>query len=136
MQRFLLAATLAAALTPTAGVLAQSEQQPAPQPQVRPAEMADSWLLQSQGHTLCTLRLSARAHANGVFGAKDPGDCVAPAPSGVAGWRPTGKGVDLIGANGATVVSFRRWSESLFVASGPGAPDLQLSRAPAEVSAR
>lgn len=93
-----------------------------------PREMADSWRVESHGHTLCVVRLSDHAGGAGVYGAQIPADCGTSLPAGVAGWKPTPDGLALVGADGSSILPMDRWSESLYVASGPNAPDLQLSR--------
>lgn len=111
---------------PPAAALAQSG---APAKPAEPGQMADSWQLESKGQTLCVVRLSAHAGAGGVYGAQIPASCGAGLPAGVAGWKPTPEGMALVGADGSPLVTMSRWSESLYVASGPGAPDIQLARA-------
>jgi hypothetical protein len=100
-------------------------------PAVAPNQMADSWLVQSQGQTLCTVKLSERSTGGGAYAATIPGDCQNSLPAGATGWMPTADGVGLVGAGGVTLIDFRRWSESLFVSHRSSGQDLQLSRAPA-----
>lgn len=120
MSRILLATLLAAGLwLPAAGARAQA---------IRPGEIADAWLLQSHGKALCHLTLSGRATKAGPYGADIPADCASALPAGASGWKPTPDGLALVGADGAVLIAFDRWSESLFVSAGPG-PDLQLARA-------
>ena len=120
MSRILLALLLATGLwLPAAGARAQA---------ARPGEIADAWVLQAHGHVLCRLTLSGRATKAGPYGADIPADCQSALPAGAAGWKPTADGIVLVAADGAVLVAFDRWSESLFVSSGPG-PDLQLARA-------
>lgn len=94
-----------------------------------PREMADSWQLESHGRTLCVLRLSNHAGQDGVYGAQVPADCANALPPGVVGWKSTPEGLALVAADGSALVPMRRWSESLYVAYGPDAPDEQLARA-------
>jgi hypothetical protein len=124
MKRALFAAAMAAA------ALAGAARAQPPPAAATPAGVADSWLVESHGQVLCALRLSNRKTKGGFFGAEVPAECGGALPAGVAGWRPTADGVELVGAGGSTVIAFERWSESLFVSTGAGAPDLQLSRAP------
>jgi hypothetical protein len=101
------------------------------QPPAKPNEVADSWQLESKGQILCVLRLTGRPAKGGArYGAEIPADCRAALPAGAAGWTPTEGGMALVAADGTALVSFERWSESLFVSTGAGVPDLQLSRAP------
>lgn len=93
-----------------------------------PREMADAWRVESHGRTLCVVRLSDHASGAGVYGAQVPADCNNALPAGVAGWKPTDDGLALVGADGSAILPMNRWSESLYVATGPNAPDLQLSR--------
>jgi hypothetical protein len=118
MTRILLAAAAVAAL---AG--------PALAAPARPNEMADTWLVQSHGRTLCHIRLSGRPGPNGIYGLRAPPECADVLPASVTGWSPTRQGLVLVSSSGAPTLSFRRWSESLYVTSGDGAPDVQLSRA-------
>ncbi|MDR3512972.1 MAG: AprI/Inh family metalloprotease inhibitor [Caulobacteraceae bacterium] len=100
------------------------------QPPASPTETPDSWQVQAKGHTVCVIRLTGRAAHGGAFRAAIPADCAGgPLPGGVTGWKPTPGGMALVGEDGSTLVNLDRWSESLFVSSGPGAPDLQLARA-------
>jgi hypothetical protein len=122
MGRMPIIAAIAAALTLTAGgALAKP---------ANPGEMADSWLLQSHGQTLCQLKLSGTANQAGVLGAQIPADCGSNLPAGATGWKPTDQGLALVAADGSVLMNFHRWSESLYVSSAAGGgPDLQLSRA-------
>lgn len=90
-------------------------------------DLADNWFVQSHGQVVCTVKLSTRGGRGGAHAISIPAAC-GDVLAGVSGWRPTSGGLDLVGADGAPVASFDRWSESLFVASSRGA-DLQLSRA-------
>jgi hypothetical protein len=122
----LVAAAVAAALSFDASLaLAQPERA-----RLEPGAVADAWLLQSHGRVVCRLTLSSRATKAGPYGAEIPDDCRAALPPGATGWKPAADGIALVGADGAVLVAFDRWSESLFVSTGAGAPDLQLSRAP------
>ncbi len=118
MTRILLAAAALAAL---AG--------PALAAPAQPREMADTWLVQSHGRVLCHVRLSGRPGPGGVYGLRAPAGCADVLPASVAGWSPTPQGLVLVANSGAPELSFRRWSESLYVTDGDGAPDIQLSRA-------
>jgi hypothetical protein len=123
MSRILLAATLAAGLWLPAAATAQP-------PEAKPGEIADAWQLQSHGHVVCRLTLSGRVTRGGHYGAEIPEACREALPPGAVGWKPVPDGIALVAADGAVLIAFERWSESLFVAGGPGAPDLQLARAP------
>jgi hypothetical protein len=119
----LLIASAALALASGAAALADP-------PAVAPNQMADSWLLQSQGQTLCTVKLSERHVNGGAYAANIPANCQDSLPAGAVGWSPTADGVGLVGADGVTLIDFHRWSESLFVSHRGSGRDLQLSRAP------
>jgi len=121
MSRILLAALLAAGLWLPASVASAQA--------ARAGDIADAWLLQAHGQVLCRLTLSGRASHGGPYHANIPADCRSALPAGATGWKPTPDGIVLVAADGEVLVAFARWSESLFVSSGPG-PDLQLARAP------
>jgi hypothetical protein len=113
------------ALAAVAGLALPAAAQPA-----RRGDVADAWQLQSHGHTVCRLTLSGRPTRAGPYGADIPEACREALPAGAAGWTPIPDGLALVAAYGAVLVAFERWSESLYVSSGAGAPDLQLARAP------
>ena len=120
MSRILLATLLAAGLClPAAVARAQA---------ARLGEIADAWVLQTHGHLICRLTLSGRASKAGLYRADIPADCQSALPAGAAGWKPTPDGLALVGADGGALITFNRWSESLFVSTGSG-PDLQMARA-------
>jgi hypothetical protein len=93
-----------------------------------PAEAAGGWTLQSAGHAICMLRLTANHLARA-------GDCGGALPSGVAGWATTSNGVALTGADGQVLMRFDRWSNSLFVSRRTSGDDLQLMRGAPNVRA-
>jgi len=126
MSRILLAAAVAAALWLPVSVASAQPAGAAP----KPGEVADAWLLESHGQIICRLTLSHRATRAGPYGAEIPADCRGALPAGAAGWKPITDGITLVAADGAVLIAFERWSESLFVSTGSGAPDLQLARAP------
>ncbi len=132
MSRILLAAAVAAALWPP---LSAAQAQPAGAAP-KPGDVADAWLLQGRGQIICRLTLSGRATKAGPYGAEIPADCRNALPAGAAGWKPIADGIALVAADGSVLVAFERWSESLFVSTGAGAPDLQLARAPIAPEAR
>jgi len=93
-----------------------------------PSEAAGSWTLESGGHSICTLKLGAVKIAGGAFKAQAPADCGDALPSGVAGWTPSPHGMNLVGADGQTLIGFGRWSNSLLVSHPSSGVDVQLRR--------
>ena len=57
-------------------------------PAVAPNQMADSWLVQSQGQTLCTVKLPERRTSGGAYAATIPAGCANSLPAGRQGWTP------------------------------------------------
>jgi len=88
-----------------------------------PAEAAGVWTVESDGHAICTVRLTAD-HAASV-GA----DCGGALPPNITGWTATSDGMALTGAGGQTL-TFNRWSNSLFVSRIGAGRDVQLMRGP------
>ena len=86
-----------------------------------PAEAAGAWSLESNGRQICRIALRAdhAAHALGACGA-----ALSAAP---AGWMASADGMRLTDASGEALLTFHRWSNSLFIAHAPGG-DLQLRR--------
>jgi hypothetical protein len=57
-----------------------------------------------------------------------PATCHAVLPGKPVAWRPTADGMQLLTAAGTPVLSFNRWSNSLFVAHRDQRADVQLRR--------
>ncbi|HEY5107473.1 MAG TPA: AprI/Inh family metalloprotease inhibitor [Caulobacteraceae bacterium] len=93
-----------------------------------PRDAAGAWTVESQGTAICTLRLSAARSAHGSFRLQAPSGCGDAIPAGAVGWTPTHDGMALTGADGAVLISFNRWSNSLFVSHRSSGSDLQLKR--------
>jgi len=93
-----------------------------------PSDAAGPWTLASGGRDLCVITLTARKTRGGAYAANAPATCGADLPSAVAGWQPTADGMQLVGAHGARVIGFNRWSNSLFVSHRASGVDLQLRR--------
>jgi hypothetical protein len=91
-----------------------------------PAEAAGAWTVESQGRAICTVTLSG-AKAGAGYGAKAAG-CGEAIPGAPVAWRPTADGMALVGADGATLIAFNRWSNSLFVSHRGSGADIQLRR--------
>ncbi|HEY5072233.1 MAG TPA: AprI/Inh family metalloprotease inhibitor [Caulobacteraceae bacterium] len=117
---------LVAALCLCGASAASAEDNQAGQP-LDPKDAAGAWTLQSQGATICVVRLSARRAASG-FGFQGSPQCGEALPHGAVGWRPTADGMALVGADGASLIAFGRWSNSLFVSHRASGIDLQLKR--------
>jgi hypothetical protein len=125
-MRMLAIAAGALALTAAGHALADAE---AGVP-LTPAEAAGAWTLESDGRGLCQITLGqARAKAmSTAFAARASEGCAGALPGAVAGWTPTADGMALVQPNGQTLISFGRWSNSLFVAHRSSGQDLQLQR--------
>lgn len=120
-----IAAMLAATLFSVAGPARPLP--PGPQPAA--GDVPDIWVLESRGQAVCEIGLTGRRAVGGGFRAAVPPACQPALPAGIKGWRPTAEGLALVGADGAPLANFERWSQSLFVGQGPAAFNLQLSRA-------
>jgi hypothetical protein len=89
-----------------------------------PAEAAGSWTVETGGHAICMIQLTA-AH-----GAKVGDNCGDSLPAGVTGWSTTADGMALTGPDGQVLAPFNRWSNSLFVSHRSSGVDVQLMRGP------
>ncbi len=87
-----------------------------------PAEAAGAWTVETGGHAICIIRLTADHLARP---AQNCGDAL---PSGVTGWVTTTDGMALTGEGGAVLAPFNRWSNSLFVSHRSSGVDVQLMR--------
>jgi hypothetical protein len=87
-----------------------------------PAEAAGAWTVETGGHAICVVRLSAD------HGAQVGENCGDSLPAGVTGWAATADGMALTGANGQALAPFNRWSNSLFVSHRSSGVDVQLMR--------
>jgi hypothetical protein len=93
-----------------------------------PSDAPGPWTLETAGHAICVLQLSAAKAGAAGFGVRVPDSCSAALPAGVAGWAPTGDGMALTGADGGVLIAFGRWSNSLFVSHQTSGVDIQLQR--------
>ena len=89
-----------------------------------PSEAAGGWTVESGGHDICMIRLTA-THI-----ARPDARCEAALPDGVAAWAATADGMALTTADGKVLVPFSRWSNSLFVSRRSSGTDVQLKRGP------
>ncbi|MBV8592873.1 MAG: AprI/Inh family metalloprotease inhibitor, partial [Caulobacteraceae bacterium] len=62
------------------------------------------------------------------YGAKSEPGCHETLGGDAAAWQPNGDGMRLVSADGATLISFGRWSNSLFVSHRASGVDVQLRR--------
>lgn len=92
-----------------------------------PQEAAGGWTVESGGHSICMIRLTAN------YGARADRTCGGALPAGVTGWKTTSDGMALIGADGQVLMPFDRWSNSLFVSRRAAGADVQLMRGPPDV---
>ena len=119
MKALMLAAGLAAACAVPLAARAADNDAGVP---LTPQEAAGAWTISSEGQDLCTLTLTA-AH-----GVKSSASCNSALPSTPTTWQPTSDGMQLMGANGQQVMTFHRWSNSLFVSHRRSGEDIQLRR--------
>ena len=87
-----------------------------------PAEAAGAWTVETGGHAICIIQLTAD---HGATPAQNCGDSL---PAGVTGWQATADGMALTGQGGAVLAPFNRWSNSLFVSHRSSGVDVQLMR--------
>ena len=87
-----------------------------------PAEAAGAWTVETGGHAICIIQLSAD---HGAAPAQNCGDSL---PAGVTGWTSTADGMALTGQGGEVLAPFNRWSNSLFVSHRSSGVDVQLMR--------
>lgn len=92
-----------------------------------PGEAAGAWTVQTDGHDVCVLTLRTERSGAG-YAVNPPATCHAVLPGRPVAWRPTADGMELLKADGTAVLSFNRWSNSLFVAHRGQRADVQLRR--------
>jgi hypothetical protein len=92
-----------------------------------PGDAAGPWTIESQGHSVCVIRLSAARSGPG-FGLRAGQNCGDALPAGAAGWKPSADGMAIISADGQTLIDFGRWSNSLFVSQISNGGNVQLKR--------
>jgi hypothetical protein len=93
-----------------------------------PSEAAGAWTLETGGHSICVVKLGTEKVAGGAYKAEAPPNCGSELPAGVAGWIPSTHGMDLVDADGRTLIGFGRWSNSLLVSHQSSGVDIQLRR--------
>jgi uncharacterized membrane protein len=125
MRPVIIAAALAASVLAAAPVVAAAEDHEAGVP-LTPAEAAGAWTVESAGRNLCVITLGAAKTGQGY--AAKVGDCGQIIPGGAVAWQPTADGMRLVGADGAQVIAFNRWSNSMFVSHRASGVDMQLKR--------
>jgi hypothetical protein len=92
-----------------------------------PSDAAGPWTLENNGRSLCVLTLGSEKVTGGYR--VNAGDaCQGGLPATPAAWEPTNHGMKLVGADGQTVMTFNRWSDSLLVSPLHGESSLQLRR--------
>jgi hypothetical protein len=87
-----------------------------------PAEAAGAWTVETGGHAICIIQLTAN------HGASPGQNCGDSLPAGVTGWTSTADGMALTGQGGEVLAPFNRWSNSLFVSHRSSGVDVQLMR--------
>jgi|HubBroStandDraft_2_1064218.scaffolds.fasta_scaffold299829_1 hypothetical protein len=112
---------LAAALLLAPAAMAADHEAGVP---LSPSEAAGAWTVETGGHAICIIQLTA-AH-----GAKVGDNCGDSLPAGITGWSTTADGMALTGADGQVLAPFNRWSNSLFVSHRSSGVDVQLMRGP------
>ena len=115
-MRLLIIAAAAALAGPA---LAEDNQAGTP---LAPAEAAGPWTVSSAGRDLCVLSLG------GDHTVKASTDCAEALPVRPTAWEPTRDGMRLMGPDGAPLLAFNRWSNSLFVSHRASGVDIQLRR--------
>jgi hypothetical protein len=100
-----------------------------------PSEAAGAWTLETGGHSICVVKLGTQKLAGGAYKAEAPPNCGSDLPAGVAGWTPSAHGMDLVDADGRTLIGFGRWSNSLLVSHPSSGQDVQLRRGTLRASA-
>jgi hypothetical protein len=93
-----------------------------------PGEAAGAWTLESGGKSICVINLGAGKIGSGAFRLEAPANCAGALPPGLVGWTPAPGGMNLVGADGQTLLGFGRWSNSLFVSHRSSGEDVQLRR--------
>ena len=125
MRSTLIAAGLIGAGLVSYPLLAAAEDHEAGVP-LTPAEAAGAWTVESGGHNICVLTLSGQKSGSG-YGVK-AGSCGDTIQGNPVAWQPTHDGMQLVGADGQTIIAFNRWSNSLFVSHRSSGVDIQLKR--------
>ena len=72
-----------------------------------PSEAAGAWTLESQGRSICVLKLGAEKTGAGAYKLAAPANCGDALPAGVAGWSPSPDGMNLVDADGRTLIRLR-----------------------------
>jgi hypothetical protein len=123
--KFALPLACAAALLAGAAVAQPDHEAGVP---LSPGEAAGGWTVETGGHAVCMITLSAARVGASAYGATPKGDCRSLIPAGVAGWTPTRGGMALTDQSGQVLLPFDRWSNSLFVAKISTGDEVQLMR--------
>ena len=92
-----------------------------------PSEAAGVWTVESGGHSICTVDLSATKVGAG-YGAKASDACGDTLKGTPVAWTATRDGMSLVDAGGQPSIRFNRWSNSLFVSHTSSGVDIQLRR--------
>ena len=126
MRTFLAIAGIGCAVLAAAPLTATAADHEAGVP-LAPSEAAGVWTVESGGRSICTVDLSAEKSGPG-YGARASAACGDTLKGTPAAWTPNHHGMDLVDARGQTLVSFNRWSNSLFVSHSSSGVDIQLRR--------
>jgi hypothetical protein len=134
MKRLMACAALAGSLLVVGPALGQGEEPTPPTDHeagvpLAPNEAAGVWALENNGRALCHMTLSAHKTSGGAYGVKPDAACQGDLPAMPVAWAPTNHGMKLLGADGQTIITMGRWSNSLFVAPQSTGGNLQLRRA-------
>ena len=127
MTRLMPAAGLAAAIMLSSAGLAVAADDQAGTP-LAPGDAAGPWTLESAGRTLCVLKLGKESAGTSTFKLEAPASCAGALPASVAGWAPSPGGMNLVDADGRSLIGFSRWSNSLLVSHRSSGVDIQLLR--------
>ena len=112
---------LAAALLLAPAAMAADHEAGVP---LSPSEAAGAWTVETGGHAICIIQLTA-AH-----GAKVGDNCGDSLPAGITGWSTTADGMALTGADGQQHAPFNRSSNRLVGSHRSSGDDGQLMRGP------
>ena len=92
-----------------------------------PSEAGGAWTLESGGRNICVVTLGETRVGKGYSAKAAPG-CAGVLPGDPVAWQSTTDGMQLVGADGQTLIGFGRWSNSLFVSHQSSGVDIQLKR--------
>lgn len=126
MSTWLVCAGIAVTILLYSAPSAQSADHEAGVP-LTPSEASGAWTIESGGRNICVVTLGATRVGKGYSAKAEPG-CAGALPGDPVAWQSTTDGMQLVGADGQTLIGFDRWSNSLFVSHQSSGVDIQLKR--------